>query len=72
MWDSRGGPRGLDPRGTLVPHIAYQQLMHPVTGISIMGNNHATRIPEYTCNINIDLYDKNIETIHACVTEMCK
>ena len=34
--------------------------------------NHVTGIKEYTCNNNIcnmsgDLYDKNIETIHACI-----
>ena len=42
-----------------------------------MGNNHATGIQEYTCNnktcnMNGDPYDKNIETIYACVTVMCK
>jgi len=46
--------------------------MYPVTGISVTENNHATGIHEYTCNMNGDPYDKNIETIHACVTVMCK
>ena len=58
-----------------IPHIAYQQLMYPITGISISvtGNNHATRIQEYTCNnktcnnMNGDPHDKNIEIINACI-----
>ena len=67
----------LESTWHLVPHIVYQQLMYPVTGISVTRNNHATRIYEYTfnnktCNMNDDPYDKNIETIHACVTVMWK
>ena len=51
--------------------------MYPVTGISVTENNHATGIHKYTCNnktcnMNGDPYDNNIETMHACVTVMCK
>ena len=57
-------------------HIAYQQLIYPVTGISISitGNIHVTGIQEdtcnnNTCNMNGDLYDKNINTSNACIPE---
>ena len=63
MWDSRDAPPWLRSTWYLVPHIAYQQLTYLVTGISVMENNHATEIHEYTCNMNSDPYDKNIETI---------
>jgi len=53
--------------------------MYPVIGISISvtGNIHVTGIQEdscnnNTCNMNGDPYNKNIETINACVTVMCK
>ena len=55
-------------------HTAYQQLMYPVTGISISitGNKHNRNTGitwnNNTCNMNGDSYDKNRETIYACVT----
>jgi len=67
-----------------MPHIAYQQHSCPVTRISITiisievtGNNHVTGIHEdtcnnKTCNMNGDPSDKIRETLHACVTVICK
>jgi len=46
--------------------------------ISVTGNNHVMGIQDYTCynntcNMNGDPYNKNIETINACIPmNMCK
>jgi len=48
--------------------------IYPITGISISvtGNIHVPGIQEdtcnnNTCNMNDDLYDKNIKTSNACI-----
>jgi len=48
MRDSRGSPSWHGSTWHLVPHIAYQQLTYPVTGISVAvtGNNYVTGIQE--------------------------
>jgi len=64
----------------LVPHIAYQQLTYPVTGISYQYqdyrkqacNSHVTGIQRYACNNkprnrNIDPCNGNTRTIKACI-----
>ena len=59
------------------PHIAYQQFSCPVTGnIRISNKKQSYNMNTITwnnntCNTNEDPYDKNKETIHACVTVIC-
>ena len=66
------GKTGNDRCG--MPHNAYQQLMYPVTGISISvtRNIYVTGIQEDTCNNNPcnmkgDPHDKNIKIINTCI-----